>query len=204
MRFYLILTALFITNLVGANEFEYYKIDRYKNDALLQKDIGGLYVNTVLADSTNEFYTYRVYQDGSDFLGRSCRSIEGIEELPPGFYEIRFPFNHLAYPPLSDIQVVTGFVTVIDVFIASRAVLYSEFPALTFNLYNRESGENVGKNQKVIYATEKLSFDLLPGKYRLIIDNIYEDPRNKPEEELEDKIEVDFDLKAWQTIEIQF
>lgn len=202
MKKILIILCLAAAFLLNAEGFQYYRIERYPDPALDKKDVGGLYVNTVLADSTNEFWTYRVFQDDIDYFGRSCRSITGIEEIPSGFYEVRFPFNHLAYPPITDLQIITGHVTVVQVYISGRAVIASNYPALTFNLYQRETGENIGKNQKVIYASEKLNYDLLPGKYELVIDNMYEDPREKPEGELEEKIVIDFELKPWQILQV--
>ncbi|MCF7793779.1 MAG: hypothetical protein K9N09_08470 [Candidatus Cloacimonetes bacterium] len=197
--FFLFLLIVFS---LSAEGFMYYDLDRYFNEDLENKDVGGLYVNTVLADSTSEYWTYRVFQDDIDYFDRSCRSINGIEELPAGFYEVRFPFNHLAYPPVQDVQIVTGYVTVINVYIGSRVILTTDLPAVTFHLYNTSTGQDVGKNEKIIYAGEQLNYDILPGSYRITVTNVFETPEEKPDESMEEEVNFDFDIYPWQIMEI--
>lgn len=202
MKKILLFTLLLIAIGLQAEGFMYYEMDRYQDEILMAKDLGGLYVNTVLADSTSEFWTYRIYQDDIDFFDRSCRSINGVEELPAGFYEVRFPFNHLAYPPVRDVQIVTGYVTVVNVYIGSRVVLTTDLPAITFHLYNTTTGQDVGKNEKIIYAGEQLNYDILPGSYRIVVTNVFETPEEKPEKPIDKDIHFDFEIYPWQIMRI--
>ncbi len=202
MKKYLILLLLVAAFLLSAEGFMYYELDRYEKQDLMKEGVGGLYVNTILADSTSEFWTYRVFQDEVDFLDKSCRSINGIEKLPPGFYEVRFPFNHLVYPTIQNVQIVTGHVTVINVYVGSRVILKTDLPAITFHLYNMANGVDVGKNEKIIYNGEKLYYDILPGSYRIVVTNVFENPAEKPESPLQEEVTFDFDIQPWQILEI--
>ena len=180
---------------------DYFRIDSYFKQDLKNEEVGGLFVNTILADSTSEYWTYRVYQDGEDYFDRSCRSIKGVEKLPSGFYDIVIPFNHLAYPDVKNVEIVQGYVTVVDIVIAGRIVLHTNKPAITFHLYNMETGEETGKNEKIIYAGEMLNYDVLPGRYKIIATSVFEDPADKPKP-LENKPEFIIDIKPWKITKI--
>jgi hypothetical protein len=186
-----------IASLLIANDYKFYTIDVYQKDELLTEEVGGLYVNTTLADSTSEFWTYRVFQDSEDYLEYSCRSSKGIEKIPAGKYEVRFPFNHLEYPVVPNVQIVEGYVTVVDVYIGGRVYITTNKPAVTFHLINMDNGVDTGKNEKIIYNGDVLIFDVVPGNYQLYITNIFSDPSIKPDSPMEEPIKIDFKLKPW-------
>jgi hypothetical protein len=145
------------------------KKDERKNQELDKGNMGGLVFAARLADKTFKYWNFRLYREGKDVLGQTD-STEGDKfiKLEPGVYDLKLEHTDLLYPAIKGISIEKGYITRVTLNLPCRIVLIAEKENRSVRIYNGITDEDIGMSSHDVDAGGKISFDLLPGKYKIV------------------------------------
>ena len=168
------------------------KKDDQKNQELDKENMGGLVFAARVADKTLKYWDFRLYREGKDVLGQTD-STEGDKfiKLEPGVYDLKLEYTALLYPEIKGISIEKGYVTRVILNLPCRMVLLAEKENRSVRIYNNATNEDIGVSSHDINAGGKISFDLLPGKYKIVY--VYTDKKMD---------DIVFEIKEGETKEI--